>query len=239
MTLVRAPDGRFGESRLGVGAPLPESFGVTSRETARLKTKLGVNGKKRDREETDVVKGESSDDQVKGRGGSGTKKARFDPFSKAGKEKNKKATKGSEPWNSDVKGKYSPPTTPQETVVFPTEAESEDAKIHQPVEVGRTSTVAASSDTPEISAPKDLTSHQSHSPQPRKKKKRRKGSAVDPHSLLTDDTVTRTSSALLIPDPTPDASSDHDVDEWTGFSIDADRRDQEQNETVITPRGTS
>ncbi|KAI0722247.1 hypothetical protein C8T65DRAFT_628730 [Cerioporus squamosus] len=87
-------------ARLGVGASAPESTGVLSRETAKLRNKLLGNGKKRSREEEDAA-GQASansaskpvvisdDDDEDSRARVITKKARVDPFAPKSKEKKK------------------------------------------------------------------------------------------------------------------------------------------------------
>ncbi|RPD66755.1 hypothetical protein L226DRAFT_565546 [Lentinus tigrinus ALCF2SS1-7] len=86
--------------RLGVGASAPESTGVLSRETAKLRNKLVGNSKKRAREEEDALGSSSanaasqpiiiSDDEEDSRARVITKKARIDPFAPKTKENKKK-----------------------------------------------------------------------------------------------------------------------------------------------------
>ncbi|TFK92825.1 hypothetical protein K466DRAFT_594862 [Polyporus arcularius HHB13444] len=87
-------------ARLGVGASAPESTGVLSRETAKLRNKLVGNGKKRAREDDDAAGTASAnsaskpvaisdDDDEDSRARVITKKARIDPFAPKTKEKKK------------------------------------------------------------------------------------------------------------------------------------------------------
>ncbi|EJF62821.1 hypothetical protein DICSQDRAFT_56545 [Dichomitus squalens LYAD-421 SS1] len=81
--------------RLGVGAPVPGSSDIRSRETAKLRNKLVTNGKKRAREDEEAssTPGPSamviSDDEEESRARAITKKARIDPFAPKQKEKKK------------------------------------------------------------------------------------------------------------------------------------------------------
>ncbi|OBZ76464.1 hypothetical protein A0H81_03746 [Grifola frondosa] len=77
--------------RLGVGATVPESSGVLSRNAARLKNKLsGKSGKKRMRDEEPEAAAPPSDDEEESRAGAIRKKAKLDPFAKKAKGKKKK-----------------------------------------------------------------------------------------------------------------------------------------------------
>lgn len=81
-------------TRLGVGAPIPESQSLV-REAARLKTKL-EGGKKRQREEEGIgTKKPQSDDEEESRPGAIKKKARVDPFSTLSKKEKNKGTRDS------------------------------------------------------------------------------------------------------------------------------------------------
>lgn len=77
--------------RLGVGAPLPECSGVSERETIKLKHKLSVNDKKRQREEVGrrLDKTTEEDEVFERKGESSSKRMRLDPFSIPGKKKEK------------------------------------------------------------------------------------------------------------------------------------------------------
>ncbi|KAI0774053.1 hypothetical protein C8Q74DRAFT_1267964 [Fomes fomentarius] len=85
--------------RLGVGASVPESTGILSRETAKLRNKLVGNNKKRARED-DETNGPRpapqaiviSDDDEDSRARVIAKKARVDPFAPKTKEKKKGKT---------------------------------------------------------------------------------------------------------------------------------------------------
>ncbi|KAJ3778963.1 hypothetical protein FB446DRAFT_840406 [Lentinula raphanica] len=67
--------------RLGVGASIPESTSVSSRETARLKGSLVGKGKKRAREEErDTAHKSASDDEGESRAGAIRKKPAPNPF---------------------------------------------------------------------------------------------------------------------------------------------------------------
>lgn len=80
--------------RLGVGAPLPESSGVSERETNKLKHKLSVNDKKRQREDAGarLDKTAEEDEVFERKGESSTKRMRLDPFSIPGRKKKKTET---------------------------------------------------------------------------------------------------------------------------------------------------
>ncbi|KAI0751528.1 hypothetical protein C8Q80DRAFT_1157791 [Daedaleopsis nitida] len=82
--------------RLGVGASVPESTGILSRETAKLRNKLIGSHKKRAREEDDhsgpITESKPiviSDDDEDSRARVITKKARVDPFAPRSKQKKK------------------------------------------------------------------------------------------------------------------------------------------------------
>ncbi|KAI0332408.1 hypothetical protein GY45DRAFT_1433093 [Cubamyces sp. BRFM 1775] len=87
-------------ARLGVGASVPESTGVLSRESAKLRNKLTGQGKKREREEEaeppragankKAATADSDDDEEDSRARVITKKARVDPFAAKGEGKKKK-----------------------------------------------------------------------------------------------------------------------------------------------------
>ncbi|KAJ3935025.1 MAG: hypothetical protein NXY57DRAFT_991527 [Lentinula lateritia] len=66
--------------RLGVGASIPESTSVSSRETARLKGSLVGKGKKRAREEEGETSSKPSDDEGESRAGAIRKKTVPNPF---------------------------------------------------------------------------------------------------------------------------------------------------------------
>lgn len=77
------------QNRLGVGAAIPESTSLLSRDSARLKGKLTSTGKKRAREEGDVHAAPlPSDDEEESKASVIKKKAKVDPF--APKLKSKK-----------------------------------------------------------------------------------------------------------------------------------------------------
>ncbi|KIK67934.1 hypothetical protein GYMLUDRAFT_238118 [Collybiopsis luxurians FD-317 M1] len=67
--------------RLGVGASIPESSSVSSRETARLKGQLVGKGKKRAREEEEASTRPVSDDEGESRARAIRKKPVLNPFS--------------------------------------------------------------------------------------------------------------------------------------------------------------
>ncbi|CCM05566.1 uncharacterized protein FIBRA_07793 [Fibroporia radiculosa] len=74
--------------RLGVGAAVPESTSLLSRDTARLKNKLAASsGKKRLRDDAQHAVVVLSDDEDESRASIIKKKARVDPFEKKGKRK--------------------------------------------------------------------------------------------------------------------------------------------------------
>ncbi|KAH9927174.1 uncharacterized protein BXZ73DRAFT_102762 [Epithele typhae] len=83
--------------RLGVGAALPESTSILSRDSAKLRNKLIGDNKKRAREEDQGgsrggvpgAAAPSDDDYEESRGRVITKKARVDPFAVGGKNKKK------------------------------------------------------------------------------------------------------------------------------------------------------
>ncbi|KAJ3813912.1 hypothetical protein F5876DRAFT_73458 [Lentinula aff. lateritia] len=66
--------------RLGVGASIPESTSISSRETARLKGSLVGKGKKRAREEEGESSSKLSDDEGESRAGAIRKKTVSNPF---------------------------------------------------------------------------------------------------------------------------------------------------------------
>ncbi|KDQ64308.1 hypothetical protein JAAARDRAFT_43411 [Jaapia argillacea MUCL 33604] len=73
--------------RLGVGAPIPESSGITGRDSMRLKGQLtGGKGKKRSREEEGPKAEVPSDDEEDSRAGAIRKKTKVDVFSGRGKK---------------------------------------------------------------------------------------------------------------------------------------------------------
>ncbi|VDC02507.1 unnamed protein product [Peniophora sp. CBMAI 1063] len=85
-------------SRLGVGAPMPDSTSssvASAREALKLKYKLeGKDKKKRAREEEETHKGDEDEDGEESRASAIRKKPRIDPFASPGGKK-RKAEKGS------------------------------------------------------------------------------------------------------------------------------------------------
>ncbi|KAI0663205.1 hypothetical protein C8Q70DRAFT_1050886 [Cubamyces menziesii] len=166
-------------ARLGVGASVPESTGVLSRETAKLRNKLTGKGKKREREEeaepsrAGANKGAAADsdddDEEDSRARVITKKARVDPFASKGEGKKKKK-------------KADPMAAPQaagKTNAIPSVLPSASTGENDAdVDVPSSSKGGAAAQAPEGDAPSPAPT----SKKKKKKKKHKEGAAQDgPH----------------------------------------------------------
>ncbi len=147
--------------RLGVGASAPESTGVLSRETAKLRNKLVGNGKKRAREDDDAAGTAfansaskpvviSDDDDEDSRARVITKKARIDPF--APKTKEKKKAKA-----DPLKALASAPPS-----ASPSKKPAEDASTKAPLPQDTTSKEGAVEDGEGPSSPKKRRKKKKH-----------------------------------------------------------------------------
>ncbi|KAI9001355.1 hypothetical protein BD414DRAFT_474409 [Trametes punicea] len=170
--------------RLGVGASVPEATGVLSRETAKLRTKLTRQGKKRERE--DEVEppartagaraapgglASDSDDEEDSRARVITKKARIDPFASKGGEgtRKKKVDSLSVPTGQTKAMPGAPPT-----------ADEKHAKLQSSHKSAR-----------EEKAPEGEAGSSAPSGKKKKKKKRKAGQAAQPDCTPSTDSIVR------------------------------------------------
>ena len=169
---------------LGVGASVPESTGVLSRETAKLRNKLVGNGKKRQREDDEASAAPASkaivisDDEEDSRARVITKKARPDPF--APKLKEKKRSTADPP-----RASASVPTAAASPVKKTADHPREGTALDESQKVART--VA------------DLSSEGavvSSTPAKRRKKRKHKGEAAEGTSSFPDPSAATASTPV-------------------------------------------
>lgn len=201
--------------RLGVGAPLPECSGVSERETIKLKHKLSVNDKKRQREEVGrrLDKTTEEDEVFERKGESSSKRMRLDPFSIPGKKKEN--TESIPPSESKGKEKVEGASTDEQlTKKLPVNGLSTKHSSPKPNSSGNIY-AATSGNTGELSPVAAIL------PSSKKRKKRKKRAFV----TQAEDAGGSNSAGIINPsalthDCTPETQEpegEADNTEWSGF----------------------
>lgn len=214
--------------RLGVGAPLPESFAVIEREQSKLKHKLITKEKKRRRGdgEADLPKqDEEEGDSTERKGSSSTmsKRVRLDPFAMpTGKKKKHASTplaNAEEIMNLEVSGDQNTPNHTDSNGMIKVSTVQNGMHTTGLLENGH------SEHTEDVASEKPYTSLSL-----KRKKKRKKTTATS---------QPETSNAIVpsVASQTISESDNVEIEyqEWTGFGG-ADEEESEQNATNTNSR---